>query len=149
MYHDLPSYLFIYVYIYIYTSIYLYVFLSLYLFVYLCIYWDCARTGKNGNKSMPLGYLMPGTTNILAVIVMHEKHQQQKELLPHAQAQIRSLDDRGFNMFQQVATMVTVFQVTKIQQTLVYRANSRSTEWHHLPPIPHPPPLLDEDRHGC
>ena len=58
----------------------------------------------------------------------------------------------GRSRFQHVptgCTMVTVFQVTKIQQTLVYRANSRSTEWHHLPPIPHPPPLLDEDRHGC
>ena len=42
-------------------------------------------------------------------------------------------------------------KATKIQQTLVYRADySRSIGWHDLSPIAHPPPLLvDEDRHGC
>jgi hypothetical protein len=75
--------------------------MSIYLYLYVYIYiLGLCKNWENENKSMPLGYLMPGQPT---VIVMHEKHQQQKELLSHGQAQIRSLNDRGFNMFQQVA----------------------------------------------
>ena len=97
--------------------------------MYIYIYWDCARTGKMKisqclwatlcRDNQQWLWCMKSISNRRSYCHMG-KHKYVRWTIEVSTCSNRLHDGHGG-------------KVTKIQQTLVYRADYRSTEWHHLP----------------